>query len=241
LELLNSDIRCEQLYFSRGEFRLKIDGLNIRCGEKIAVLGENGCGKTTLLQLMAGVLTPERGFVYINGNPRLNVEKKAEVISYLPQEAGLLFNLTVYELINLTYNEKTGLTGMGKTEMLEALELEMFMDREYHSLSGGEKRRAMLARALCRNTPFVLLDEPAAPLDLRHGWLAMTHISRASCAAVVAMHDINMALRYFDRFILMKNGEVAFDKGKNEINENILEEVYSVPMRRVDDFFVIAV
>ncbi len=238
---MTAHIRCERLLFTRGFFHLKIDSLDIYYGEKVAVLGENGCGKTTLLQLFTGILTPEKGVLYINGNPALNVEEKSRAISYLPQEAGLLFNLTVDGLIKLTADDESGLTGTDKEAMLKALELEGFLNREYHSLSGGEKRRAMLARVLCRNTPFTILDEPTAPLDLRHGWLAMTYLSKLRGAAVVAMHDINMALRYFDRFLLMKNGEVAYDKTKGEINEQVLEDIYSVPMRRIDGHFVLAV
>ncbi len=233
------EIVCKGLKCHRSTFRLDIEELRIPEGEKVALLGENGCGKTTLLRALAGLLEYEGSIEY--GDlcwERLPARERARHMSYLPQEADVLFNLTVDELVNLSLGPDEVLEEEARRQVLEAVEMEQFRHREFHSMSGGEKRRAMLARILCRKTPFIFLDEPTAPLDMRHASQVMRHIARTDCGIVVALHDLHLAQRYFDRFLLMKQGRILFDKRKNELAAPELEEIYGIRLRDCGDHFV---
>jgi len=233
------ELTCRNLSCSRGEFTLDLTTLTLAKGEKIALLGENGCGKSTLLQVLAGLL-PAQGEIHY-GTARwdkLDPRERALHAAYLPQEAEVLFNLTVDELVQLTLYSGKLLHGDERRAVLEATETLPLLDRTYPSLSGGEKRRAMLARVFCREAEFVFLDEPTAPLDLRHAAQFMRYAVAAPCAIVAAMHDVNLAVRYFDRFLLMKNGRILFDRQKCDLDAAELEAVYGISLHRCNDHFV---
>lgn len=233
-EMILSAVSCR-----RGGFTLHVDALRIAPGEKIAILGENGCGKTTLLQVLAGLL-PAFGAI-TRGEAdwsKSSVEERARHMAYLPQESGVLFNLIVEELIDLALDGQAPLTGAARAAVLAATEMGDFLARPYHSLSGGEKQRAMLARLFCRDASLILLDEPTAPLDMRHAAQVMGHMRACPAAVLAAMHDLNLAVRWFDRFLLMKQGKIVYDKRKSELEAAMLEEVYGLKLKRCSNHFV---
>lgn len=233
------ELSCRRLRCRRGAFTLDVPALELREGEKTALLGENGCGKTTLLQALAGLLQVEGEIFYQGARwDKMSPQERAAHMGYLPQEAGVLFNISVAELIELTLDGGRLLTGAGREAVLAATEMTDFQARAYPSLSGGEKRRAMLARVFCRRAAFIFLDEPTAPLDMRHSALFMRYAASVPAAVVAAMHDLNLALRYFDRFLLMKNGRILFDRQKDALDAAELEEVYGIPLHRSGDIFV---
>lgn len=245
-------LECLELACRRGDFALTVERLIVGNGEKIALLGENGCGKTTLLHVLAGLL-PAAGQIFHqdDGVPamrwdRLSARRRSEHMAYLPQEASLLFNLSVGELIELTLKDKESTAARPaahpgeeyRRQVLAATEMTAFLHRPYHSLSGGERRRAMLARTLCRGREFVFLDEPTAPLDMRHSALFMRHAAASEATVLAAMHDLNLAVRHFDRFLLMKEGRILFDRSKNELQATELEEIYGLKLNSCGDHFV---
>lgn len=233
------ELVCTGLKTAKGAFTLTVDSLRLAKGEKVAVLGENGCGKTTLLQTLAG-LQPATGEIFHDNArwDRMPPQERALYMAYLPQETEVLFNLSVRELIALTLHRGKLLQGDARSRVLEALEMADFEDRPYPSLSGGEKRRAMLARIFCREAEFILLDEPTAALDMRHAAQFMRYAAAIDAAVVAAVHDLNLALRYFDRFLLMKQGRIVFDKRKDELDGGELEAIYGIGLTRYGDFFV---
>ncbi len=233
------EIVCTGLKCRQNAFQLDIDELRIVPGEKTALLGENGCGKTTLLRALAGLLPCEGSIRF--GESRwdtLPPRERARHMSYLPQEADVLFNLTVGELVDLSLEADEIAAPEERRKVLAAVEMECFLDRDFHSMSGGEKRRAMLARILCRNTPFIFMDEPTAPLDMRHAAQVMRYVAGTDRGIVTALHDLHLARRYFDRFLLMKNGRILFDKRKEELAVPELEEIYGLRLRDCGDHFV---
>lgn len=233
------ELVCAGLKTAKGAFTLVVDSLRLAKGEKVAVLGENGCGKTTLLQTLAG-LQPAAGEIFRNNArwDRMPPQERALYMAYLPQETEVLFNLSVRELIALTLHREKLLHGDARRRVLEALEMTGFEDRAYLSLSGGEKRRAMLARIFCREAECILLDEPTASLDMRHSAQFMRYVAGIDAMVVAAVHDLNLAVRYFDRFLLMKQGRIVFDKRKGELDGSELEAIYGISLARYGDLFV---
>lgn len=229
-----TDIFCQ-----RGDFTLAIDSLSLKKGEKIAILGENGCGKTTLLQVLTGLL-PAKGNIEYDKKPwkRFSTRERSHYVAFLPQEADVLFNLTVGELLELRLDDERPLQGEERQAALEATSMVDFQKRIFHSLSMGEKRRAMLARVFCRDCPYIFLDEPTAPLDLRHAAELMRYISNIPKTVVAAIHDVNLAVRYFDRFLLMKNGRILFDRSKKNLAVAELEEIYGIALNDCGGFFM---
>lgn len=231
---------CKHILCQRDTFTLSVPELVMGVGEKIALLGENGCGKTTLLQVLTGLLPLSGGRIEFKGTrwDRLTAAKRAEHMAYLPQEAQVLFNLTVEELLGLTIDKRRILKGNDREQAVMATEMGAFLKRIYHSLSGGEKRRAMLLRILCQNRAFTLLDEPTAPLDMRHGLKIMGFLQAMPSTVVVAMHDINLATRFFTRFLLMKNGRIIFDVSKTELETEMLENIYGLQLDVCNGYFL---
>ena len=121
---------CAGLSVNRGKFALRVDELRIAPGEKIALLGENGCGKTTLLQALAGLLPCGGAITYAGERwDKLGPEARARYMAYLPQESGVLFNLTVAELISLALADQPPLEGEARAAALAATEMGDFLDR----------------------------------------------------------------------------------------------------------------
>lgn len=232
-------ITVKELLFTRDNFTLEIGSLCIKQGEKVALLGENGCGKTTFLQILTGLL-PSRGNVFFDDKPweYFTTRERARYAAYLPQEADVLFNLTVGELLELRLKDELPVKEQERHEALQATSMLEFQERIYHSLSTGEKRRAMLARVFCRDCPCFFLDEPSAPLDLRHAAELMRYIASIPQTVVAAIHDVNLAVRYFDRFILMKNGRVLFDRSRKTLDVEELEEIYGIALSNHGGFFI---
>ena len=233
------ELICKDLKAVKGAFTLEVGTLRIAKGEKIAILGENGCGKTTLLQTLAGVVSAEGDIFHGAARwDRMEPQERALYMAYLPQETEVLFALSVRELAALTLHREKLLQGDQRCAVMNAMEMADFEDRVYSSLSGGEKRRAMLARVFCRESDFIFLDEPTSSLDMRHSALAMRYAVSIDAAVVATIHDLNLAVHYFDRFLLMKHGRILFDKRKQEIDGSELEEVYGIGLARHNDCFV---
>lgn len=232
-------ISVKNLESQRGDFTLSISSLAIHKGEKIALLGENGCGKTTLLQVLTGLLPTQDTILYEGKRwERFTARERSRYVAYLPQEADVLFNLTVGELLELRLGGERPLIGEERQKALVATSMADFQERIFHSLSMGEKRRAMLARVFCRDCPYIFLDEPSAPLDLRHAAELMRYVAGLSKTVVAAIHDVNLAVRYFNRFLLMKNGRILFDRSKETLQVAELEEIYGIGLNNLGGFFM---
>lgn len=212
--------------------------LEVGAGELLCVLGQNGAGKSTLLKLCAGILRPQAGRVLLcsrrhgdgrNAAGREAVEiastrrgrSRSEVarhIAYLPQEAGHLFPFTALEVVLMGRYVRAS-SSFETDEDLAAAEAAMVQtdvwplrDRPLPELSGGERRRVLLAQALAQDTELVLLDEPTAGLDPAHA-LSLGGVMQAICAGgkslVFTTHDLNLAARLAPRAGLLSEGRLA--------------------------------
>lgn len=211
--------------------------VKIKQGSRTAIMGLNGAGKTSLLKIMSGVLLPDSGGVYWDGQDygSLSVRERARLVGYIAQDEVAHFPFTVEEtvLMGLYPLRKSFFHSAGDgalaRESMERLQLLNLAQRDVCTLSGGEKQRVWLARALTQQTRMLLLDEPLNHLDIKNERYVMRvidDINRNKGVTIVAvMHDLAMARRYFDDVILLKEGRlVLHGQAVQALNpENILK------------------
>lgn len=218
--------------------------VSVRRGEVAALIGPNGSGKSTLLRVLGGALKPSQGRVSVGGESVYGMSARALAcrLAFVPQDNPAPFAFSVAELVALGANaaEAAGAPSADTRieNALRLFDLTDFANRSLTNLSGGERQRAALARAWAQNTPFVLLDEPTAHLDLRHQSLllqAVQHAAREENRAVLlVLHDLNLAQSCADSFVLLERGRVvARGTAGDVLIPRVLEPVYQTPVRRV--------
>ncbi len=198
--------------------------VRIGAGEMVAFLGANGAGKTTILKLAAGLLRPHAGWVSLDDRDLKAWSRRvlAQRLAYLPQEAIPAFAFPVSLVVELGRTPyRRGLFARTEEDR-QAVEQALahtgtshLADRLFPELSGGERRRVLLAMALAQRPRLLLLDEPTVHLDLRFQVEVLMLLRRLNRAAgltvIAAMHDLNLASRYFDRLVLLKSGRLFAD------------------------------
>ncbi|HBQ86569.1 MAG TPA: iron ABC transporter ATP-binding protein [Syntrophomonas sp.] len=209
-------------------------------GDCLAVLGTNGVGKSTLLRCLNRVLKPQSGAVYIEKNNFFKLEHKelARRIGYVAQEHERN-RCTVFDAVLLGRRpyitwEASRKDLMITSQVIELLELEDYALRYLDELSGGELQKVIIARALAQEPDLLLLDEPTSNLDLKNQMEVISIIKKVvksqNIAAIVTMHDLNLAIRFADKFLMLKNGRIFAAGGVEVITTENVESVYSVPV-----------
>ena len=211
---------------------------NLEEGEFLGIVGPNGSGKSTLLRNLDGILTPKKGAVYIDSRDQKEMSRLdiAKLIGYVPQKEGDMFPITVFETVLM--GRKPHIKWMETKEdkaivarMLEKLGLGPFAMRDINQLSGGERQKVYIARALVQQPKILLLDEPTANLDLKHQIEVLDLLletKKKGVAIIIAIHDLNLALRYCDKFMILHQGKVFASGGEEVINKKNIETVYGV-------------
>lgn len=214
-------------------------------GELCGLLGPNGSGKTTLLKCMNRLLAIETGSITVHGQniATLNREEIAKQIAVVPQELHIVFSFTVMQIVLMGGSVRFGLAGLpGKKDylsahaILEELQIEHLSKRRYNELSGGEKQMALIARALFQEAGILLLDEPTSHLDFKRQYVIMELIRKISrkknLTTIMTLHDPNAAGRYCDRLIMMKNGRICHEGGRNQVfHVESLESIYDMKIK----------
>ena len=211
-------------------------------GSFTGVIGPNGCGKTTLLKLLAGVHTPDSGSISLDGRPLPTMSKRyvARRIAVVPQETHPAFEYTVLEMALMGRHPHLGLFQLEGPadlaiagEALAATGTSHLAERSYMSLSGGEKQRVIIASALTQSPEVLLLDEPTASLDLGYqlevGLLLRRLNRERSATMVMATHDLNLAASLCDTLVLMRNGRVlASGNTADVLTSAMVRQLYDV-------------
>lgn len=217
---------------------LKTVDFNVQKGECMAILGTNGVGKSTLLKCINKILKPRTGVVYINHSDTaaLNGRELARQIGYVAQRQQST-RCTVFDSVLLGRKPHIGWDISTRDleiadNVLQLLELEQYSMRFIDELSGGELQKVVIARALAQEPDLLLLDEPTSNLDIKNQLEVIDIIKRVvksqQIAAIVTMHDLNLSLRFADRFIMLKKGGVFAMGGLEVMTPENLEQVYSV-------------
>lgn len=234
-------LRSENLFFSYGEQPL-FEGLDFCLSRGVtALLGPNGCGKSTFLKLLAGALTPRGGELFLDGVPLKDVSARERVakIAVVPQFPPPALDFSVEELVQLGLHAGEGLFMAESVEekrkindILHLLELERYRNTPCSRLSGGELQRAAVAQALVRETPVLLLDEPAANLDPAHSirlWEILRHLPDTPYVLIIS-HDLLLAGKFADRVVLFSEGKIIADGPPRKIlTAEHLAEIYAIP------------
>jgi len=208
-------------------------------GEVLGVIGPNGAGKSTVLRVAAGLLRPDDGQSLVLGQDVSCLPRKeaARQVAFVPPTLLAANALRVRELV--AQGRIPYLKGMFETdvdlaavaEALDVLDIGHLKNRFYAELSSGEQRLALVARSLAQQTPLLLLDEPAANLDLTRGLDLLDRLRRMSrsggTAIVVSLHDLNLAFRFCDRIaVLSRGGLIAVGRPEQIARPELLEPVY---------------
>jgi ABC-type cobalamin/Fe3+-siderophores transport system ATPase subunit len=187
----------------------------------VAVLGPNGCGKTTLLRILSGILRPDAGQVLLDGKPIASLTRRhlARRVAVVPQETHAAFEFSVLEIVLMGRYPHLGpfeLEGIADLEIardaLQATGTADLEDRRFETLSGGEKQRVVIASAIAQSGELMLLDEPTASLDLAYQIEVASLLRRLNTARgttmVVCTHDLNLAAALCDEVVMLRDGRV---------------------------------
>lgn len=214
--------------------------LKVRGGEVLSIIGPNGAGKSTLLRCISRILKPRLGTVYLDGNELslLAEQERARRFGYVPQSESESFPITVFETIlmgrrpHLTWRVSQNDLSVVE-EVISQLGLETHAERYLYELSGGERQKVLLARALTQQPEVLLLDEPTSNLDVRHQLEVLELVQsiakdQGKCILMV-MHDLNMAARFSDLVLMLKAG-LVFAAGTPQavLTPENIREVYEV-------------
>lgn len=219
-------------------------GLNLTFepGSFHAIIGPNGSGKSTLLNLMAGQTAPASGTVRINGKPVAEHAPSAlaHLTAMVPQEFNFNFPFTVFDAVLMGRHPHIPRFSRPADEDLaqvraamNSVDIAHLADRPVSELSGGEKQRTVLARALAQTTPGVLLDEPTSSMDIRHALAAMSELRRLAHendhTVIAVLHDLNLAAAYCDRIVVLDNGRLHTQGSAAEaLTPDIIRDVFGV-------------
>jgi iron complex transport system ATP-binding protein len=222
--------------------------LSVANGEMVGILGPNGSGKTTLLKILSAVLRGQ-GEVKLNGKNIAAYARRelSRLFAVVQQEAHINFPYTAAEIVLMgraSYHSPFALEGKKDIEVARAsmnLTDSLSLSNRYlHELSGGEKQRVMIARALAQEPEILLLDEPSAFLDLKHQVQVFELLRRLNrergLTIVAALHDLNLAALFFPRLVMLRDGKIYRDGSPSEVlTEKTIEEVYGVRVRVEQD------
>jgi iron complex transport system ATP-binding protein len=224
-----------------------LDGLEAEVpgGAVVALLGENGSGKSTLLKVIARILVPSAGELLLDGRPMSGIPRRetARRIAYVPQSAELVFPIRSLDLVlqgRAPHNPGFATDGPSDRALalaaMRACDVEALASRDASTLSGGERRRVFLARALAQEAEIWLLDEPTSGLDPRHRLEFLETLSRVhgehATTVLFVTHEIDLAVAMADRVILLKAGKTLAQGSPSEtITSETLRRAFEVETR----------
>ncbi|NMB60753.1 MAG: ABC transporter ATP-binding protein [Chloroflexi bacterium] len=232
---------------------LSLNGVNIledvsftlHKGKILGLIGPNGAGKTSLIRAINGAVNIDHGKIFFKKQniSSLSVQERARLIATVPQNRSVPAGFEVRQIVSMgrtpylnwfgktvPQDEKIIKNAMQRTNVLK------LADKLAEELSGGEQQRVILARAFAQNASLLLLDEPTTHLDIHYQMefldLLLEHVKEEKTSVIIALHDLNQALRFCDEILLLSQGRIfAGGKPKKVLTEEKLSEVYQYPIR----------
>jgi iron complex transport system ATP-binding protein len=217
-------------------------------GEFVALIGPNGSGKSTLLKLLVGLIKPDAGEILFDGKPLSGYPPRslAKQVAYLPQEDEIHFPFTVGEVVLLGRWPHSGgaffdsvSDRAAASRAMEMVGIERWSSRPVTELSGGERARVMLARAIATEPKCLLLDEPASELDLKYRYEAygiLKKLANDGKGVLVVAHDVGAVAGWVDRIALLADGKIlASGKSDDVLTEPLLKTAYGIDVKVISD------
>lgn len=225
-------------YAVRGCKILKKVSLEVKEGEFVGVIGPNGSGKSTLLKNIYKIAVPDGGRIYVNGCDLAHMTNRqmAREIAVVAQENNTNFDFTVEEVVAMgRYPHKKMMEPLSDSDiaavqqMVRTVEMEDFLKSSFLNLSGGEKQRVLIARALVQDTGLVVLDEPTNHLDVGSQIRTLQLMKNSGKTILAALHDLGIASKYCDRIYVMCEGKILCGGRPDEmINAELIEKLYGI-------------
>ncbi|MFF9118559.1 ABC transporter ATP-binding protein [Streptomyces massasporeus] len=230
--------------------RVVIDELDVAIppGVITTIIGPNGCGKSTLLKTLSRLLKPAKGAVVLDGEDigRLRTRDVAKKLGLLPQAPVAPEGLTVADLVARGRHPHQSWLRQWSSDDAEVVERALAMtgvsdlaDRPVDALSGGQRQRVWISMTLAQGTDLLLLDEPTTYLDLAHAVDVLDLVDdlhESGCTVVMVLHDLNLATRYSDNLVVMREGSVlAQGHPRDVITAELLDEAFGLKARVIDD------
>lgn len=237
-------LKIENLSFGYGRrspLTLKNVNMELGAGEIGIVLGKNGSGKTTLFKNILGLERPLDGSIVFDGEELLKMpfRERARRIAYVPQHIHF-GSLTVYDSVMMGrvsyFGLRAGASDYAAVErIIKDMGLEGYALRSAEELSGGEKQKVAIARAMAQEPRLLVFDEPTGNLDIANEQLIIEEAKKLArekgIAILSSLHDLNEALYFGDRFFFMKEGELKYSGGKETVNEDVIRDIFGVELR----------
>lgn len=220
-----------------------LDGISLEVepGELVGMIGPNGAGKTTLLRLIDGILTPDTGEIELDGTPVAALSSKdlSRRVAVVPQHTTLSFDFSIRDVVAMGRHPYTGRfdrIGPSERQLVEAAmyrtHVHDLAERPFSEVSGGERKRVLIARAIAQETPAMLVDEPTASLDINHQLAVFELLEELVAdekAILAAIHDLDLAARYCDRLLLLDRGSIVAAGDPAEVlTPDLLHTAYGV-------------
>ncbi|WBP96486.1 ABC transporter ATP-binding protein [Mycolicibacterium neoaurum] len=232
-------LHADRVSWDRGG-TLVVDGVSVRPeqGHTVGLLGPNGSGKSSLLRLLSGYVTPTSGVVELDGQDIAGLRRRtvARRVAVVAQQVDTDVDLTIGAIVRLgrlphrgTFGADRAVDDAAVAAALAQTGLAEMADRLWHKLSGGEKQRVQIARALAQEPRELLLDEPTNHLDIHHQLELMSLIARLPVTSIVAIHDLNLAAMFCDHLMVLQSGRVvAAGTPREVLTAELIGEVYRV-------------
>ncbi|WP_303868633.1 ABC transporter ATP-binding protein [Acetobacterium wieringae] len=246
------ELSVNDLKFGYTKKMLVVKGISFSAqpGQLITLIGPNGSGKTTIVKCLNKILTPTSGNISLDGKDvkKMTAREMARRIAYVPQFTNSYLSGSVMDVVMMGRRPyiKWRVSDMDVEivlAVLKDLELEELAHEQFQELSGGQKQKILIARALVQKPDLYLFDEPISFLDIKNQIdimeLARNMVEKENKAVIMVIHDLNMAMRYSDQIILLKSGEVeAAGLPKAVLNHVHIKTVYGVDIRILEEKYI---